>query len=114
MDYNTTGDGIITALQVLAIMKKTGKRLSELSKVMTTYPQVLVNVPVREKRDIMELPRLARKVADAELKLDGNGRLLIRYSGTESKLRIMAEGKDLSFIEDMVNDLARSVKKEIG
>jgi phosphoglucosamine mutase len=114
MDYNTTGDGIITALQVLAIMKKTGKRLSELSKVMTTYPQILVNVPVRERRDIMELPNLARKVADAEQKLDGIGRLLIRYSGTEPKLRIMAEGNDLAFIEDMVNDLARSVKEELG
>lgn len=114
MDYNTTGDGIITALQVLAIMKKTGKRLSALSKVMTTYPQVLVNVPVREKRDIMELPKLARMVADAEQKLDGNGRLLIRYSGTEPKLRIMAEGKDLSFIEEIVNGLARSVKEELG
>ncbi len=114
MDYNTTGDGIITALQVLSVMKKTGKRLSELSKVMTTYPQVLVNVPVKSKKDIMELPRLARKVAEAEQKLDGNGRLLIRYSGTEPKLRIMAEGKDLAFIEEMVNELARSIKEEIG
>jgi len=114
MDYNTTGDGIITALQVLSIMKKTSKRLSELSKVMTTYPQVLVNVPVKSKKDIMELPRLARKVADAEEKLDGNGRLLIRYSGTEPKLRIMAEGKDLASIKEIVNDLAQSVIEEIG
>lgn len=114
MDYNTTGDGVITALQVLSIMKRSRKKLSELAKVMTTYPQVLVNVKVREKRDIMEVPLLAKKIMEAQTSLDGTGRLLIRYSGTEPKLRIMAEGKDRVLIEAMVNNIAEAVRAEIG
>lgn len=114
MDYNTTGDGVITALQVLSIMKRSRKKLSELAKVMTTYPQVLVNVKVREKRDIMEVPGLAIKIREAQTSLDGTGRLLIRYSGTEPKLRIMAEGKDRVLIEAMVNNIAEAVRAEIG
>jgi phosphoglucosamine mutase len=114
LDYNTTGDGIITALQVLSIMKRSGKKLSELSGVMTTYPQVLVNVRVNDKKDIMEVPSLAGKVRDAQRRLDGDGRLLIRYSGTEPKLRIMAEGKDKAVIEALVNDLAKAVREELG
>ncbi|MGA2193602.1 MAG: phosphoglucosamine mutase [Nitrospirota bacterium] len=114
LDYNTTGDGIITALQVLSILKRSGRKLSELSEVMTTYPQVLVNVKVREKKEITEVPALAGKFKDAQSKLDGDGRLLVRYSGTEAKLRIMAEGRDRALIEAIVNDLADAVKKEIG
>ena len=114
MDYNTTGDGVITALQALSIMKRSRKKLSELAKVMTTYPQVLVNVKVREKRDIMEVPVLAKKIMEAQTSLDGTGRLLIRYSGTEPKLRIMAEGKDRVLIEAMVNNIAEAVRAEIG
>ena len=114
MDYNTTGDGIITALQVLSIMKRKGRKLSALGKVMTTYPQVLVNVTVREKKEIMNVPALAEKVRMAEASLDGTGRILIRYSGTEPKLRIMAEGSDKAFIEGMVHDLAGAVQKELG
>ncbi len=114
MDYNTTGDGIITALQVLSIMKRKGRKLSALGKVMTTYPQVLVNVTVREKKEIMNVPALAEKVRKAEASLDGTGRILIRYSGTEPKLRIMAEGSDKAFIEGMVHELAGAVQKELG
>jgi len=114
MDYNTTGDGIITALQVLSIMKRTGKKLSLLGKVMTTYPQVLVNVRVRQKKDIMEFPEIAKNVAHAQARLDGTGRLLIRYSGTEPKLRIMAEGTDQPLVEKLVHGLAAAVEKAIG
>ncbi|MBI5191062.1 MAG: phosphoglucosamine mutase [Nitrospirae bacterium] len=114
LDHNTTGDGVVTALQVLSIMKRSGKRLSELGRVMNTYPQVLVNVRVREKVDLAEVPALTRKIAEAESMLDGNGRLLIRYSGTEPKLRIMAEGKDHAAIERIVRDLAAAVEKELG
>ncbi|MGC2424063.1 MAG: phosphoglucosamine mutase [Nitrospirota bacterium] len=114
MDYNTTGDGVITALQVLSIMKRTGKKLSALGKVMTTYPQVLVNVKVREKTEIMDVPALAEIVRAAQASLDGTGRLLIRYSGTEPKLRIMAEGSDKTHIENMVRDIAAAVSKELG
>jgi len=114
LDYNTTGDGMITTLQTLSIMKRSGKKLSQLGKVMTTYPQVLVNVKVKHKKDIMEVPAIRKKVAEAESKLDGDGRLLIRYSGTEPKLRIMAEGRDKALIAALVDALAGTVKKELG
>jgi phosphoglucosamine mutase len=81
---------------------------------MTTYPQILVNVTVKDRKDIMEVPALAGKVRDAEARLDGDGRLLIRYSGTEPKLRIMAEGKDKAVIKALVQDLADAVKEELG
>ncbi|HEY3346197.1 MAG TPA: phosphoglucosamine mutase [Nitrospirota bacterium] len=114
MDYNTTGDGVITALQVLSIMKRAGKKLSGLGKVMKTYPQVLVNVAVREKKDIEAIPSIAKLLADAQASLDGTGRLLVRYSGTEPKLRIMAEGEDKLVIQKMVDNIAEAVRKELG
>jgi len=114
MDYNTTGDGVITALQVLSLIKRSGKRLSELGKAMTIYPQSLVNVRVRQKKDLSEIPALARKIKKAEAAIDGDGRLLIRYSGTEPKLRLMAEGKDKALIDSILADLADAVRKELG
>ncbi|HEX9860309.1 MAG TPA: phosphoglucosamine mutase [Nitrospirota bacterium] len=114
MDYNTTGDGVITALQALSLMRRTGKKLSGLARQMKVYPQVLVNVRVKKKKDISEVPAIARMVEEAQRTLDGTGRLLIRYSGTEPKLRIMAEGKDKAAIEKLVNSLADTVKKELG
>ncbi len=114
MDYNTTGDGLITALQVLSIMKRTGKPLSKLAGVMQTYPQVLVNVMVKQKKDLASIPALKKKLAAANKALDGEGRLLVRYSGTEPKLRIMAEGKDETHIRALVEGLAEAVRKELG
>lgn len=114
MDYNTTGDGVITALQALSLMKRSGEKLSDLARQMTVYPQVLVNVRVKKKTDISKVPAIAGKVAEAERTLDGQGRLLIRYSGTEPKLRLMAEGKDRAVIENILNGLAETVRKELG
>ena len=113
-DHNTTGDGMISALQVLAILQKSGKPLSELASVMTALPQVLVNVRVREKRDIKSLPEVYKLIADVEKRLDGAGRVLIRYSGTEPLMRIMLEGRDQKEITDMANDIAELVKSTIG
>jgi phosphoglucosamine mutase len=114
MDFNSTGDGVITALQVLSIMRRKGKRLSSLAKCMKVYPQVLVNVPVKKKKDVSRVPVLAARIAEAERMLDGEGRLLIRYSGTEPKLRIMAEGKDKELIETLVMGIAETVANELG
>ncbi len=114
LEHNTTGDGIISALQVLAIMQKTGKPLSELASVMTALPQVLVNVRVRERRNIQELPEVAGLIADVEARLGDAGRVLIRYSGTEPLLRIMLEGRDQGEITGMANEIARLVAGLIG
>jgi len=114
LDHNTTGDGLITALQIVSIMKQDGKPLSALAACMRTYPQVLVNVKVKEKRDLASIPEIAQRIAGIEKTLEGNGRLLIRYSGTESKLRIMLEGDKESEITRYADDLADLVRKYIG
>ncbi len=113
-DHNTTGDGMISALQVLAILQKSGKPLSELASVMTALPQVLVNVRVRERRDVEELPGISKLIEDVENRLADSGRVLIRYSGTELLMRIMLEGQDQNEITAMANEIAVKVKSLIG
>src|SRR5438309_1365136 len=89
LDHNTTGDGAITCLQVLALMVEKGKRLSELKSVMTRLPQVLLNVRVREKREFESMPKVNSKIAAVQKALNGRGRTLVRYSGTEMLARVM-------------------------
>jgi phosphoglucosamine mutase len=114
LDHNTTGDGLISALQILATMKQTGAPLSELAACMKTYPQVLVNVKVRERRDLASIPEVAKRMAELERKLDGTGRLLVRYSGTEPKVRVMIEGEDQNEIRALAEDLAGLIKEKLG
>jgi phosphoglucosamine mutase len=114
LDHNTTGDGLITSLQILSIMQQDGKPLSELARCMRTYPQVLVNVKVKEKRDLAAVPEVARLMAGIEKKLEGTGRLLVRYSGTEPKLRIMLEGEDEAVIQAYADELADAVRKHLA
>jgi len=114
LDQNTTGDGVLAALQLLAVMRRTGKSLSELAEVMIPLPQVLVNVRVRERQDIMTLPNVASAIRGIEEKLGNEGRVLIRYSGTEPLLRIMLEGQDKYEITDWANEIADLVRQQIG
>ena len=112
--HNTTGDGIISALQVLAIMQKSGKSLSELASVMRPLPQILVNVRVRERLPLEQLPDVQRLIEDVERRLGDAGRVLIRYSGTEPLMRIMLEGQDQDEITGMANQIGELVKSSIG
>jgi phosphoglucosamine mutase len=114
LEHNTTGDGIISALQVLAIMQKSGKRLSELASVMRPLPQILVNVRVRQRLPLEQLPDVQRLIEDVEMRLGDTGRVLIRYSGTEALMRIMLEGQDQDEITGMANQIAELVKSSIG
>ncbi len=114
LEHNTTGDGMISALQVLAILQKTGKPLSELASVMTALPQVLVNVRVKERRHLEDLPEVQKFVTDVESRLGDTGRVLIRYSGTEPLMRIMLEGQDQAEITSMANEIADLVRQVIG
>jgi len=114
LDYNTTGDGILTALQVLAIMKQKERPLDELAKVMEPLPQVLYNVEVREKRELSEFPEIQKRTKEIEKALDNAGRMLIRYSGTEPLLRIMIEGEDEAKLHRFAQDLVELVKKYLG
>ncbi len=114
LDHSTTGDGILTALRVLAVMQRKGKSLADLDCVMETYPQVLVNVEVKEKPDLLAVPEI-KKAHDLLVKTLGNdGRLLLRYSGTSSKARVMIEGEDLAKISAMAEEMAEVIRKRIG
>ena len=114
MDHTTTGDGIISALQTLAVMVKENKRLSELAAVMRRYPQVLINVKVKNKRGLTKNPQIAKRIKEIENKLNGNGRLSVRYSGTEPLARVMLEGKDIKEIKTMAKYIANAIEKELG
>jgi phosphoglucosamine mutase len=108
LDDNTTGDGLLTALHLLQVMVETGKTLSELASVMEVLPQFLVNakVPNHKKESYMEYPEIAEAIALLEEKYAGEGRVLIRPSGTESLVRVMIEGKDQAIIEEDSKNLA--------
>jgi phosphoglucosamine mutase len=109
-----TGDGIVTALSVLRVMAETGRELADLAGELVTYPQVLVNVRVREKKDLAAVPAIADSMASVERRLDGQGRLLVRYSGTEPLLRVMIEGKDQQEIQAWAAEIAAAVKEHLG
>ncbi len=114
LDHNTTGDGVLSALQVLAIVQRSGQRLSELARVMDSLPQTLVNVRVKQRTDLATLPEVSRVIAAAEAQLGDQGRVLIRYSGTEPLLRIMLEGTDQGQIEALAEEIAAAVRTAIG
>jgi phosphoglucosamine mutase len=114
LDHMTTGDGVLGALQVLTVMLETGKPLSELRRVMTRYPQVLVNLKVREKRPLAELPIVTTLIGNIERKLGDDGRVLVRYSGTEPKVRVMVEGTDESAIRVYADEIARALETACG
>jgi phosphoglucosamine mutase len=114
LDYNPTCDGMLTALQVLAIMRRKEKPLDELSGVMESLPQVLHNVKVKEKRDLSEIPEISTKITSIEKMLGRSGRTLIRYSGTEPLLRIMIEGEDEKKLHQWAQEIGDLVKKHMG
>jgi phosphoglucosamine mutase len=114
LDYNTTGDGMITALQVLALMQKTGKSLKELASRMTRFPQSLINVSVKRKEPLENIPNIQERVRSAEEKLGDAGRILVRYSGTESLARVMVEGVDEAEITEIAESIARAIGEELG
>jgi phosphoglucosamine mutase len=114
LEHLFTGDGIVTALRVLRVMAETGRELADLASDLKTYPQVLVNVRVREKRELRDLAPVATMMEQVERSLAGQGRLLVRYSGTEPLLRIMIEGRDQQEIQSWAHDIAAIVRREIG
>ena len=114
LDHNTTGDGLISALQILSLMKRTGTPLSELAKAMTAVPQILLNVRVKHKPDLEQIPDIQQAIKTAEATLNGTGRVLVRYSGTEALLRIMVEGERDSTIREVADHLAEIVRARIG
>lgn len=113
LDHNTTGDGPLTAVQVLYLMKKRGVPLSKLASEIILYPQVLMNVVVDRKHDIKTIPQIQEAIKKAEKRLAGEGRILVRPSGTEPKIRVMLEGKDLRLITKLGKDISRVIKETL-
>jgi phosphoglucosamine mutase len=113
LNHNTTGDGPLTAVQVLYLMKKRNASLSKLSKEIRLYPQILTNVEIEHKHDIKAIPEIEDAIRAAEKKLVGKGRILVRPSGTEPKIRVMLEGEDMKLITKLSKDLSRIIKEKM-
>jgi len=113
-DYMPTGDGILSALALLSVVRETGEPLASLATCMRKFPQVLVNVPVARKPPIDSIAGLGERVGAFEREMNGGGRVLIRYSGTESLARVMIEGADAARIQAMADELAGLIRTELG
>jgi phosphoglucosamine mutase len=111
LDKTTTGDALISALQVLAIMKESGRSLAQLAEPMPKYPQILENVRVAKKIDVNASPLIQGAVQQAERRLNGAGRVVLRPSGTEPVIRVMVEGREEALVRQLAKELATSVAK---
>lgn len=114
LDYNTTGDGLLTGLQLVNIMKLTGKKLSELANEMNKFPQLLINVKVTDKYRVTENEKVSEVISAVEQEMNGNGRILVRPSGTEPLVRVMAEAPTEEQCRDYVERIVAVVKEEMG
>jgi phosphoglucosamine mutase len=116
LEHNTTGDGLLTSLQLIDTVKKTNKRLSELNNLMVNYPQVLVNAKVKNenKNRYLEDEVIKERIRNLEFEFNGEGRVVIRPSGTEPLVRVMIEGKDQNKIDKMATELADLIEKRLG
>jgi len=113
-DFVTTGDGLISALQILLIMDVTGKRLSELRAVLEKYPQEQRNIPVRGKLPFEQFPAIMKQLGSAEALLAGSGRVVLRYSGTEPKARLLLEGPDQGILKRLADDIQGEIEAALG
>jgi phosphoglucosamine mutase len=114
LDHEPTGDGLLTALKVLEVVKHAGRSLAELAAELPVYPQVLRNVRVRDKQDIEAIPEVREALDRARAALDGRGRLVVRYSGTEPLLRVMAEGPDEAEVQSLTEEIVNRVARLLG
>jgi len=114
LDCHTTGDGIVSALKLVNMLKQSGGKLSQLATVMKPFPQKLVNVDVKEKPPIEEVQAIMASVKEAEEELGDNGRVLVRYSGTQPMCRVMVEGPTEAQTQAIANRVADVVKEAIG
>jgi phosphoglucosamine mutase len=114
LDHEPTGDGMLTGLEVLEVVKAFGRPLHELAADLVVYPQVLINVKVRERVDIETLPEIKQHLDRARTALEGRGRLVVRYSGTEPLLRVMAEGPDEVEVRTLAQAIVDAVTARLG
>jgi phosphoglucosamine mutase len=110
----TTGDGLLTALRLMEIMARTGRSLAELISDLKVFPQTIQNVRVREKVPFAQVPEIQRAIAAAERELDGNGRVVVRYSGTEALARVMVEAESEGKMKSLAQRIAGAIKQALG
>jgi phosphoglucosamine mutase len=113
-NFTTTGDGLVAALQIIAIMLRTGKPLSELRQILKKFPQVLCNVAVKQKTPFEQFDLLTVRLREAESRLNGKGRVMLRYSGTESKARLLLEGLDTDELHKLAEAIVEELVKNLG
>jgi len=113
-DFTTTGDGLVAALQLMDILQRTGKPLSELRKILKKFPQILRNTTVREKLPFEQFSVLMKQIAEAQSRLAGSGRVLLRYSGTEPKARLLLEGPDERELEELAEGIMKELRRNLG
>jgi len=113
-DHNTTGDGLVTALELLRIIKATGEPLSKLRLSMRKYPQLLVNLKVRERIPLDQLSEVTETVQAVERELGSNGRILLRYSGTEPKIRLLVETRDKALLQPVAERVLAPIRKHLA
>lgn len=114
LDRSTTGDGLLTALLVLDILHRSGKTLSEMTSDLKVFPQVIVNIRVREKKPLETIPSVAAAIHEANADLDGNGRVVVRYSGTEALARVMIEAESATLMQRHADRIADAIRAELG
>jgi phosphoglucosamine mutase len=113
-EYSTTGDGLLTALRVLEVVRDSGKTLEELADEVIAYPQKLVNVRVKHKRPLAELAAVQAEIRAAESEFNGTGRVLVRFSGTEPLARVMIEAQSSEEVEKWTARIANAIREELG
>ena len=114
LDHTTTGDGMITALMIATCVLRCGKPLYDLKQIVRKFPQALVSLRVREKRDLSEIDAVAASIRKAEAALGDRGRVLVRYSGTEPVARVMVEGETESLVDDHAQSIAQAIRAQLG
>jgi phosphoglucosamine mutase len=113
LEHGTTGDGLVTALALLALLVESGQSLSQSRQVMRRFPQMMVNVPVTERRDLDSLSAVQQVIADVSRQLGRRGRVLVRYSGTEALVRVMVEGEERAQVEQFVHQIAKTLRDHL-
>ena len=114
LDHNSTGDGLVSALQLLAALRRSGKTLAEAAQVMTKYPQVLININVADKTGLATSDTLHKAIDAAQARLQDSGRVLVRASGTEPLVRVMVEAANEELAQELATQLAQVVQQELG
>jgi phosphoglucosamine mutase len=114
LDHVTTGDGLLTALRVMDVMRRTGRNLDQLTEDLHVYPQLLVNIRVKHKKPLDQLAGVQAAIADVESAFAGSGRVNVRFSGTEPLARVMVEGPDMQRVQASAERIAAEIRRELG